>query len=420
MFLRLWAFLTGYLVIELPATQGERFVNRCLRLGLALWDLKHGPKRRLRASLAVASFREIRPVARELGVRPVILARRGLPFAMLRLRRRRMLLVGAGLVGAALYAMSSFVWFIQVEGAERIPAGRVLEAAADLGLRPGAWRRALDADEIGRRLPLELPEISWAGVEIQGTKAVIEVAEKSLLDPAQAPDDRPANLVARRAGMILAMTVLSGVPVVEPGTVVQEGQLLVSGVLYGEANPAVAGSEEEERPAPAAYVRARGQVLARVWYEAEAEAPLTVTREVSTGRETTRRYLRWGDWSFRLSGRGEIPYRQYRKEVLLWLPPEWRGTTLPLSLMVVRYHEVVGRAERRSPEEALRSAEQEALEKALAGIPVTARLVSRETRVVSRSRHSIRVAVTVETEEDIAVTRLLPVGRGETGGQKGT
>src|SRR5690606_19888793 len=116
---------------------------------------------------------------------------------------------------------------IEVRGNESLSRSVILEQATRAGLRPGAWRPTLNRDAITRDMIIGLPALAWVGINFIGTKAVIEVVEKTL--PPDLTPLGPGDLIARRAGVVEEVLVLQGEAAVQEGDVVLAGDVLIQG-----------------------------------------------------------------------------------------------------------------------------------------------------------------------------------------------
>ena len=78
----------------------------------------------------------------------------------------------------------------------------------------------------------QIPELKWAGVRLNGCRAVISVRERTEPDKESV---RPGtvSLVAAEDGVITEVTVLRGQGLCHPGQAVQKGELLVSAYTSG-------------------------------------------------------------------------------------------------------------------------------------------------------------------------------------------
>ncbi|KUK84102.1 MAG: putative membrane protein, partial [Pelotomaculum thermopropionicum] len=287
---KLVSYLLGYVVILVTGEAPEKFVNMAAGRGIFLWDVFRKSDRAIMMKVRLNAVRPLRHIARRTRCRFRIYRRRGVPFHAAWLRRRKALALGAVLFLAALYLLSSFVWFIEVRGNEQLSAVEVLEAAEEAGLCRGVPKWNIEAGRVEAKIQEALPLVSWTGVYIKGTRVIIEVAERTV--PGE-EDRRPAHIVATKEGLVKEVLVLDGYPVVKEGDTVEQGQVLISGEIpppaeettpSGGEKPPGDVSEAERQPR---YVHAKGIVRARVWYEGYGEAGTVETGRRPTGRSAS-------------------------------------------------------------------------------------------------------------------------------------
>ncbi|MDR6225047.1 sporulation protein YqfD [Desmospora profundinema] len=266
--------LTGQLVVELTGPELIRFINEATRVRLELQSITWMGTGKVRLTLFVSDFFRLRPLLRSTGTKVRIIRKKGFPFWWMRLMRRRFFAWGILLFLLLLFSLSSVVWSVEVEGNERIPESELRTLLREEGVYIGQLKyRMKSAEEIQYRLGEKMPQLSWVGFRMEGTRAVLTVVERKRVEEERDPTDRgPVNLIAKRGGLIVDMHVERGRPVVEVKDVVKKGQLLVSG-RYGNPAQTETGS----------LVGAKGKVWGQVWYESEVEVPLVQKRKVYTG-----------------------------------------------------------------------------------------------------------------------------------------
>lgn len=308
---RLWRFLLGYVVLKIRGPKLERFLNRAAKEGIAIWDAERLGQTMLVVRVSLAGFRRARRLCRAQGWRVSIAEKVGLPFLGVRLLRRKMLVAGGLLALAAIYWASGYIWFVAIETEEGAPVEKILQVAEEAGLRPGVSRRSIDRYQIQRALLLEIDELSWATVQIQGTRAVIEANLRAGLPPSMT---RPGDLVAARDGIVERVVVLNGRALVRAGDTVKRGDLLITGFIP-PSDPAHESLVQAGNPP---YVRAEGVVTARVWYEGKASVPLVQAVEEPTGARAWALELEWGPKRWRVGGPGSR-FEALREERRSWL-----------------------------------------------------------------------------------------------------
>ena len=392
---RLWHFLSGYVVIKVKGPDLERFLSRLARAGVPAWHAERVAPHMLVARVSASRFRQVRRLSRGQGWRVSIAAKAGLPFAISAILRRKMLLAGAFLFAAALFAASKFVWFVQVQGDAEGLQDRILAVAAEQGLSPGTLKRRIDPDRLQRALLLEIDELAWAAVSVRGTLAVVEVAERTV---ARTPD-QAGNVVAASDGVVEQVRAFRGVAVVQRGDTVRAGDILISG-FYPPGTEEHRRLVEEGKPP---YVRADGAVRGRMFYEGEGRAYLASVRETETGRRAAGFALRAGEKEWRL-GSAASPFPEYAEERNTW------SARLPGGL-IVSVERLVFREVERSLEEidrqtAVASAEMAALVDLAARVPPGAEVVD--------GPH-VEVDIRIDGGRPVAVARAWAAAVGELG-----
>ena len=193
-------------------------------------------------------------------------------------------------------------------------------------MRMGTFGLSVDGDDLRNHVLLDLPQLSWIAVNVTGCRAHVQVRER-----VEAPDivDRrePSNLVARRAGLVLEIRTLAGERMVLPGTTVEEGQLLISGV-------------EDTDTFGARMLAGLGSVTARTWYTLTTEVPLTVQRKVY-GEEKTRWALIFGTHRVNFYGNSSIAEGKYDK-IQKRTPLRFLGVSLPVSTVREVWRSYIG------------------------------------------------------------------------------
>lgn len=398
MLLRIANYLQGAVRIRISGAFPEKFINLCLARGIFLWGIFRNDGD-LIASIRLADFLRIRPLVRLSRSRVQVVGHGGLPFTVKRIRRRKMMVVGALLFFFFLNLLSSYIWFVDVSGQKMVAADRIRALAADHGLRPGVRKNSVVAKELEKEVLLDLPEVAWVGIRLSGTRAVVEVVEKTLPKP---EDKSPAHVVAAKDGVITEIIALSGQPAVKKGDTVKKGDLLVKGF------PPAPPSEDGKPPViavPATLIRASGIVKARVWYESYGEAGLTQEIEERTGRQVLAVTLKAGQHEVVLKGAPTQPFARFETEVIRKKLPGGRNSDFVVESTINIFHELSSAKHDISPEQARDLARSKALSTVQNLIPEGAQVLGRDITVLKTPEPGlVRVKVMVETIEDIGQT----------------
>ena len=269
---RLWERLRGQVRAEIVCEHPERILNLCGERGLPFRDLRRDGDGALSLTLSRGDYARLREALR--GVDCEIRAARQVGFraALSALARRQTLCVFAVVVPTALFLGSFFVWDYDIQGNQAVPEERILRALEKQGVGLCSFGLSLDGEDIRNHVLLDVPELEWISVNVSGYRAHVQVRERT--PPPEAVDtDTPANVVARRDGLVLSVSALDGKAAVLPGASVLPGDLLISGM------------EDLETTGKTRVMPGRGSVKARTWYQLTTNIPLSSTEKRFTGEQ---------------------------------------------------------------------------------------------------------------------------------------
>lgn len=410
--LRLLSFLMGHVSLVVRGEFLEKFVNMAASRGIYLWDITRLGNDKVRVKVRISDVRPLRHIARATKSCFKIVERKGLPFILNRVKKRKLLAIGGVVFLVTLYFLSSFVWFIQVTGNDKLSDEDIKKIAAEAGLRPGVAKWDLDAKLVERTLREKIPSVAWAGVYVKGTRVTVEIAERKLVqeDPHR---NEPAHIVAGKAGLIKEVLVLNGQAVVKEGDTVLPGSILISGEIKEEIKPEQTNQplpEGQEPPEPqyiSRFVKAKGIVRARVWYEGYGECRISETLEKLSGQQKTSIRIKFGVKEIIISGPKESPFQYYEEKQNVKSLPKWRNLSIPVELRTVQYLEKLKERMNYGQAGAKRIAEQKALEEVNAKLPQGAKIMERRLEQVNTGREEelVRIKAFVETVEDIGIIK---------------
>lgn len=392
--MKLWNYIAGYLVIRVDGLSLEKFINLTISNGIFLWGIKRSGYTTMTACISIGGFKRLKGIARKVKCRVKILDKKGLPFLLVQLRHRKMLLIGLTAFLVVLYFLSSFIWMVDIEGNLKVPDEKLLNVLAKYGIRPGAFKKGLDISAIENRLVIDIPDIWWASIQIKGTKAIVKVVERAQ-PPPMVDKDLPCNIVASKDGIIHEMVVLEGQPMVKVGDTVKKGQLLVSGVI------------EDPETKATRFVHAMAQVTARTWYEGQAICSMEEGVMRRTGRKVVHKFIDMGQWVVEYQ-KGEIPFKHYEVEEKR-VPFFGEGRFFPVTMIVREYYEVEKLPTSMSLEVLKETAQKRAMEDVNKKIPSNVKVVDKQVKYDMIEGKGIKATVYVEVLEDISLEQKITV-----------
>lgn len=320
---RILRFLRGELRLRLTGASPEDCLNRFAREGVEFWGIRRIDALHMELSVLKKDKKAALRLAERSFCTAEILSEHGLIALLSPLRKRPILAIGMPLAVTLSFFLQSFVWTIEVEGAEQVHEQQILHELEKLGIDFGAYAPDIDSQKTKMQMLNAIPELSWLAVNRTGGKLTVLVTERDFAQTNKPP--YPAgSLVAATDGIITDYTILEGMRLCSRGDTVKQGQVLVSGYEdYGLCLRAVC---------------ADGEIYAQTWHQGTLVMPETVNVKHYTGRQWTQITLCIGRKRINLYGNSRISTDTCdkmvnRKEIKL------SGYALPLTLETATYRE---------------------------------------------------------------------------------
>lgn len=227
------SFLKGYVDFRAEGGFPERFINLCSANGADIKNVKMF-RETINGSCSIKSYRKIRRIAKKSGMKVRITGKHGMPFFIHRNRKRSGIIFGFVFMIIVTSLLSDRIWVVSVKGNEQIPAEEILNSFYDLGVKTGVRKDSLNPKEIARTALTQVDGLMWNAVNINGCKVTIEVKEQVKKDIVPEDDEIPSNIVASNSGQVTRIENFVGTSVVEVGSAVEKGDIIVSGAVINK------------------------------------------------------------------------------------------------------------------------------------------------------------------------------------------
>lgn len=210
--------------------------------------------------------------ARKNGVRIRAGKRRGIYFTLNRYRSRVGLYVGALLFGTILCIRQSQVSAITVEG--DVPRTEIIQILEKSGITQGCSRQGLESAlyRAEHEIMLSVENCAWVDVSLDGFRVKVHV-ERGTPPPEVEDNSQPRNIVAARSATIISQIVRKGSSVMNVGSGVRKGDMLVSGTV----------ADNGER---ILFLRADAEIIGEFTESREFFVPYSETIRLADGEQT--------------------------------------------------------------------------------------------------------------------------------------
>ena len=267
-------YILGYVRITVEGYYIERFINICTTNKILIWNLKREKGVKLHLNIGIQDFYRAIEVAKKLKCKVKIEKKRGIPFIINKYRKRKVFLISLIIILVALYVSSNYVWNIEVQVEDNLKLENIENDIQEVGLRTGMRKNKVNIEEIVNKIRLKRNDISWIGINLDGTNAIVKVV-KAKEAPEIINEKEFCNIVAKKAGTITEIIAQNGTAQVKVGDNVETGQILIQGTMEGKYTGI-------------RYVHSLGEVKAIVKYTKTIQIPLKEERNVETGNKETK------------------------------------------------------------------------------------------------------------------------------------
>lgn len=173
--LLLLRLLFGYVRIEVEGYYIERLVNICTNKKILIWNLKKRSDVKLYLNIGIKDFKKLYTISKSTNCKIKVLQKKGLPFLFNKYKKRKLFVLFLIIVFLVVFISSKYVWSIDIIIENNFVAENILSDLEEFGLKKGMLKSNIDTDSIINHLLLKRDDISWIGINIVGTKVIVNV-----------------------------------------------------------------------------------------------------------------------------------------------------------------------------------------------------------------------------------------------------
>ena len=219
-------YILGYVRITVEGYYIERFINICTTSKILIWNLKREKGVKLHLNIGINDFFKAVKVAKKLKCRIKITKKRGIPFLINKYKKRKIFFITLIIIVILIGVSTNFVWNINIEVEDNLELQNIEQDIKEAGLEVGMLKKNVDTQEIINKIRLDRSDISWVGIELKGTNAIVKIV-KATEAPEIIDEKDYSNIVAKKSGTITKIIAQNGTAQVKIGDEVEEGQILI-------------------------------------------------------------------------------------------------------------------------------------------------------------------------------------------------
>ena len=272
-------YKSSTITLEINTLMPERFINMLWKKNVNVRNLRKNGMTTIYMEIPLKDYGVIENIANKTGSKINIIKRKGLAFFLLKLRKRRALLIGIFIFIIIIYYLSTFIWKVEIETEKNLSPYEIRRQLIKYGIREGIAKQKLNVYRLEEELMRDNDNIMWVKARIEGSALRITATQRQA-PPSVVTDDEFCDLVAKKDGEIARVYTSSGTAIVKNGDIVKKGDVLVKGEQ---------GKEESTY-----QVHAKGNVIARTFYEARKKVSGKGIKRNRTGKKIEGIYIKFG------------------------------------------------------------------------------------------------------------------------------
>ena len=378
------SYIRGYFVIIVEGIEIERFLNNLIRNNIHVFNVKRIDSNKIEFSIERQDMKALKNVYRGGNYNIKIKQKTGIPFLIKRIYKQKGMWICAFISLFLLIMTSQFVTDIYIQVPEGIKKEEIRKELYNAGLKPGVYKKNIDRKAIRDQVMLEFDEVAYVSINVKGTNIFVTVTKKAESLKSN-EDSNYCNVIAQKNGIIEKVIPRSGKALVEPGQIVQKGDVLLNG----------------------ANTKSVPEVWASTFYEVKKSASYEDINKERTGNNKKVYTINFYDKSYTI--RRKINYKDYNidnKEYKLSIG----NYTFPISIKVSTFNETKDVKVKKDKEELKKELSKKALKELEYIIPASARIVKVD-HDYKFNKNILEYIVTVTTSENIA--KMYPLSKSE-------
>ena len=328
----------GYVKVEIEGYYIERFINICQNKKILIWNLKREKGVKLFFNIGIKDFKSLKQISRKTNCKIKIIRKKGMPFLLHRYKKRKIFAIFLVIIAFFIYTSSKYVWNVDIKVEENLIIENIEEDLEDLGLKRGILKSKIDTDKLVNEIRLKRNDISWIGIDLKGTNAIIKIV-KADEKPDLIDSSDYCNIVAAKSGVITNIIAQNGTALVATGDQVNKGDVLIAGYMEGKYT--------DKR-----YVHSLGEVQAKIKYKKSEKIYLNQDILKETGNQEKKFQIKFNNFQinfYKTLSNFKI-YDTIYKEKKLKI---FSNFYLPISVMEITNKEQIKETKNYSKEEAI-------------------------------------------------------------------
>lgn len=246
--------INGIASVEIEGFFTERFINLCKIRNVKIWNVNTIVNGIVRFDIATCDFKKLKEIEEKTKCKVTILKEKGVMPSIKKYKKRTLGVIVLILSVFLFIISNTFIWNIEVVGNEDISTEQIVESLKKNNFYVGKNKLTLKNKKVITGIRVDIPDISWAGIEYEGTTARVKIVERTSLPDYARIENKNGDIISNKSGMIKKIVVENGTAFKNVGDYVNQGDIIIQGKIYSDF------LEEKD-------VTAKGTIILDTFYE---------------------------------------------------------------------------------------------------------------------------------------------------------
>lgn len=266
----------GIISAEIIVIKPELFLNLLWKSDIEVVNVKRVNVTTIIISFDYRDYDNVIELVNDQKGKINLIKKRGSIFTLKKMKKKKILVIGAVLIVGIIYFLSTFIWKVEIKTENNISPYEVRKDLKKLGVYGIMKKSDINVYNLEKKVEDINKGILWIRIRIEGSTLKIRIKEK--VNPPTLKGGSVGDCIALKSGEIKRIFVNSGTAKVAPGDMVKEGDVLITGLQGKE------GGEYS--------VTSEGVVIANTFYERIMEVQKSGTVLERTGNRDKDVYIK--------------------------------------------------------------------------------------------------------------------------------
>ncbi len=271
--------MNSYLLLKVEGRNINKFLLKCYKNNINLINIKYLSYKSVIILINYNDYNKVNKLKSYFKLS--IIDSKGIKKYHTKIKKYKVLIISFFIGLALLIFLSNIIFKIEIESDNRELRNLIKKELINYDIDKFKFKKSYKkVEKIKNNIKIKYKDkIEWIEIKSVGTKYIVYIVERKIDNNKE--DEKLYSIVSNKSCVIRKISAEKGVPLVNKGDYVTDGDVLISSdIIYDE--------EVKNK------VRAKGKVYGECWYKVKVEYPLRYTEKKYTNNKRIIPFIRIG------------------------------------------------------------------------------------------------------------------------------